>query len=109
MSEDKEPGMVSLQKIFEDLEQIEEIVQRNPDNLDSEEVKRGTSILKEVKKELSPLAEERNAVDLELIMEDINLAIDILSNEGNASKILSALESTKINLTKYNLRGRKDT
>lgn len=109
MSEDKKSGIVSLQKIFEDLEQVEEIIQRNPDKLDSDEVKRGTSILKEVKKELSPLAEERNAVDLELIMEDINLAIDVLSDRGDASKILSALESTKINLTKYNLRGRKDT
>lgn len=100
--------MVSLQKIFENLERIEKIIRRNSASLKSDEIKRGISILEEIKNELSPLAEEKEAVELELIMEDIKLALDILSDEGEPSKVLKILESAEVNLTQYNLKGRKD-
>ncbi len=108
MDKDKEPGMVSLQSIFEELERIERVIQRNPKDLKSDQMKRGVSILKEIKNELAPLAEEKETVELELIMEDINLALDVLTDNGEASKALEALESAKVNLTQYNLRSRKD-
>lgn len=108
MNRDKETGIVSLQKIFDDLERAEKIIKGKPANLESDEKNRIISILEEIKDELAPLAEERDVVELELIMEDINLALDILSDNGGTSKILESLESAKINLTQYNLRGRKE-
>lgn len=108
MNKDRKPGIVSLQKIFDDLERAEKIIKINLANLQSDEINRSISILKEIKDELTPLAEERNVVELELIMEDINLALDILSEGGDTSKVLESLESAKINLTQYNLKGRKD-
>lgn len=70
-------------------------------------MKKGLSILKSIKEELNPLVREKDAIELELVMEDIELAIKILSSSGRDPKALEAMNSAKLNLTEYNLRGRK--
>lgn len=107
MGKERKAGMVSLQSAFEDLERVEEIIQGGEGENSSEDIKRGLSILKGIKEELDPLVKEKDAVELELVMEDIELAIEILSNSGRDPKALEAMNSAKLNLTEYNLRGRK--
>lgn len=107
MNKKRKSGIVALEAIFNDLFEIEEIIKNHPEDLESEDVERGVSILKEIREDIAPLAEEKEVLELDFLVEDIDSAIEDLSGGRNAPQALQDLESARINLLRYNLKGRK--
>lgn len=107
MSSKKKTGLVSLERIFEEILEIEETVQNHSDNPESKIFEQVFSNLEEIRNEIKPLARERDCRELNNVLEEIELAIANSKGDLKIQSILEALESARINLIKYNLRSRK--
>ncbi len=107
MSEKRKKGLVSLEEIFDDLLKAEEMIKKDFNSSKTKSLEQGISLLKEIKGKLEPLSEEREDLDLDMIIEDIENAILKLSKEPEIQKAIVSIKSARSNLIKYNLKGRK--
>lgn len=107
MSGKRKEGFVSLDLIFEDLEKTEELIKRDFNNEEAKNIEEAVSLLKKIKGNLANLAEEKEDLDLDMIIENIENAILELSNDPEIAQSIESIKSAKVDLIKYNLKGRK--
>lgn len=107
MSEKRKRGFVSLEGVLENLSKAEDALKRGAASSEGESLEQGISLLKEIKENLTPLSEEKDDLDLDMIIENIENAILELSEKPDIPKAIASIKSAKSNLIGYNLKGRK--
>ncbi len=108
MGEKRKKGLVSLEKVFDDLLKAEEMIKSGASSSKTKNIEQGILLLKEIKKNLEPLSEEKGDLDLDMIIEDIENAVLKLSEKPEIPGAVVSIQSARSNLIKYNLKGRKD-